>query len=369
MKPEQGEISIRPYRRSDAPLLHEAAIESVDRVSPWLPWCHAGYQLSESEAWIRHCESAAQAGAEFHFAIVDPTGRLLGGCGLNFLRADHGVANLGYWVRSSAQGRGVAAGAIRLLAEYAFGKTGLHRLEIIAAVENAASLRAALRAGARYEGFLRGRLRIHGRSHDAFLFSILPGEEATVESAPFPAASPAPGRDPEDVVIEELRIPPGAAEIAGLAALLVEAVGEGSAVSFLAPRGPEEAAGWWRRTMAAADTRAVFLGARDAGGLCGTVQLQPAWAPNQPHRGEVAKLMVSGRVRGRGIGEKLMARLEQVARERGFRLLTLDTKRGDPAERLYRKRGWNEAGVIPGYALDPGGSAHDAVFFWKQLRG
>ncbi|HET9481138.1 MAG TPA: GNAT family N-acetyltransferase, partial [Candidatus Polarisedimenticolia bacterium] len=90
-------------------------------------------------------------------------------------------------------------------------------------------------------------------------------------------------------------------------------------------------------------------------------------APNQPHRAEITKLLVHRRSRRAGLGARLMRTIEDEARRAGFRLLTLDAKRGEAAERLYRRLGWTAAGTIPGYALDPGGTPHDAVFFYKEL--
>ena len=90
--------------------------------------------------------------------------------------------------------------------------------------------------------------------------------------------------------------------------------------------------------------RSVVLVARDAEVIVGTVQLQPAWALNQPHRADVAKLLVHRRARRRGVGRALMAALEQAASESGFTLLLLDTCRGNDAERLYASTGWIHVG-------------------------
>jgi GNAT superfamily N-acetyltransferase len=129
----------------------------------------------------------------------------------------------------------------------------------------------------------------------------------------------------------------------------------------------EQARAWWERTLAELPPRGALLVARDAEGICGNVLLVPAWAPNQPHRAEVAKLIVHSRVRRRGLGDALMAAVEHGARERGFTLLTLDTVRGRDAERLYRRRGWQVSGVIPNYALEPDGALCDTVVFYKSL--
>lgn len=168
-------------------------------------------------------------------------------------------------------------------------------------------------------------------------------------------------------MIERLALPVGEADFQDLAGLLVDAVESGAAVSFLAPLTLERASEWWRGTVAIARPGAIFLVARDEVGIAGAVQLHPAWAPNQPHRAEIAKLLVHRRCRRTGLGMRLMEAVEAAAREAGFTLLTLDAKRGEPAERLYRNRGWIAAGTIPGYALDPDGTPHDAVFLYKTL--
>lgn len=167
--------------------------------------------------------------------------------------------------------------------------------------------------------------------------------------------------------IERLRPPVGDADVRALAELLVDAVDSGAAVSFLAPLTRERAEAWWRETTSGARAQAVFLVARDAEGIAGTVQLHPAWAPNQPHRAEIAKLIVHRRCRRTGLGTRLMQAVEQEARRAGFTLLTLDAKRGGAADQLYRRLGWTEAGAIPGFAFDSDGTPHDAVIFYKHL--
>ena len=171
----------------------------------------------------------------------------------------------------------------------------------------------------------------------------------------------------EPLPILPLARPASSEEIRDLARVLVDAVSSGAAVSFLAPLSLEAAEGWWRNALASAPERTIVLVARDREGIVGTVQVQPAWAPNQPHRAEVLKLLVHRRARGRGVGTGLMEAIEAAARAAGFRLLTLDTKHGDTAERLYRRLGWTTLGTIPGYALDSDGTTHGATFFYKHL--
>src|SRR6478672_5455496 len=154
-------------------------------------------------------------------------------------------------------------------------------------------------------------------------------------------------------MIEALPRPILESDIVALAQVLIDAVESGASVSFLAPPSPEDAQQWWRDTVASADRHAAFIVARDEQGIVGTVQLHPAGALNQPHRAEIAKLLVHRRARRRGVGRALMDYAEASAHRAGFTLLTLDTKRGDAAERLYEGSGWLRAGIIPGYALDP----------------
>src|SRR5437870_11734993 len=96
---------------------------------------------------------------------------------------------------------------------------------------------------------------------------------------------------------------------------------------------------WWRLTLAGAPPRMVVLMARDDAGVLGTVQLVPAWPPNQPHRGDVAKLIVHRRARHRGVARALMEALERHAREEGVTLLLLDTGKGGAAEQVYPSLG------------------------------
>ncbi len=113
--------------------------------------------------------------------------------------------------------------------------------------------------------------------------------------------------------------------------------------------------------------RRLVLAAFLNGDVVGTVQVVLAVPPNQPHRAEIAKLLVHRSARKRGIAELLMERAEAEARVEGKTLLVLDTVTGDDAERLYERLGWTRVGVIPGYALYPDGRPCDTTVFWKAL--
>ena len=163
---------IRAYRPDDAGDLHAAARESVVEVFPWLSWCHPEYSIQEAVEWTQSREELTRQGVEYNFAITGERERFLGGCGINQINRIHRFGNLGYWVRSSEAGRGVAVEAVRLLAQFAFFNTDLVRLEILCAVGNDRSRRVAEKAGAVLEGVLRDRLTLHGIPRDAALYSL-----------------------------------------------------------------------------------------------------------------------------------------------------------------------------------------------------
>jgi ribosomal-protein-serine acetyltransferase len=175
------EIRIRRYRADDIPALFEAARESADELfTRWMPWCHANYAVEESSAFVLSREDAWSKGEEYDFAIFDlETEAFLGSVGLNQFNRVHNLANLGYWIRRSASGCGVAAAATRLAARFGFEDLGLHRVEIVIAVENERSQRVAEKAGARREGILRRRLLIADRLHDAVIYSLLSDDLAS----------------------------------------------------------------------------------------------------------------------------------------------------------------------------------------------
>lgn len=161
----------------------------------------------------------------------------------------------------------------------------------------------------------------------------------------------------------------GAADMAdsvdALAGVLVDCVAAGAAVGFMAPLSREEAVRFWRdvvRPEVAAGRRALFAVARD-GVLLGAVQLLTAMPVNQPHRAEIAKLIVHPDVRRQGLGRRLMEAALDHAAAVGKQLVTLDTRTGDAAEPLYASIGFKTCGVIPDYAWDPDGRARHATTY------
>jgi GNAT superfamily N-acetyltransferase len=154
-----------------------------------------------------------------------------------------------------------------------------------------------------------------------------------------------------------------------LAAVLADCVAGGASVSYMAPFPPEQARTAFEGMAAEVEQgrRLVLAAFTDDGELVGTVQVILASPPNQPHRGEIAKLLVHRSARKRGIAQLLMKQAELEARAEGKTLLVLDTVTGDAAERLYARLGWTRVGVIPNYALYPDGRPCDTTVFFKAL--
>ena len=152
-----------------------------------------------------------------------------------------------------------------------------------------------------------------------------------------------------------------------LADVLLDCVEGGASVSFMLPLTRERAVAFWRKVAEGVATGGrSLLVAEDALGICGTVQLIYDLPENQPHRADVAKMLVHRRARRRGVGAELMRAAEATARDCGKTLLVLDTVTGGDAERLYAGLGWVRVGDIPDYALFPqGGFCSTTVFFRK----
>jgi GNAT superfamily N-acetyltransferase len=170
-----------------------------------------------------------------------------------------------------------------------------------------------------------------------------------------------------DVAIRRLHAP-GEAEIAALADVLIDCVEGGAGVSFMHPLSPARAQAFWRRVAegARAGERALLV-AEDAQGIVGTVQLVLEQPENQPHRADLAKMLVHRRARRQGLGAALMRAAEQTARECGKTLLVLDAVTDGDAARLYARLGWTRVGEIPGYALMPRGGLSSTTYFYKEL--
>ena len=169
------------------------------------------------------------------------------------------------------------------------------------------------------------------------------------------------------MIIRELTIPEYDSCVPRLGAILIDAVDAGAGVTFLHPLSPDVAEAYWRKQVPDVGSGATIqFVAEENGVIAGTVLLQKAWPPNQPHRCEVAKLLVHREFRRRGLGTLLMKSHERKARDLGFTLITFDTVAHGPVEEFYRSLGFICAGHIPDYAYGRGG-LHDTALFYKKL--
>jgi GNAT superfamily N-acetyltransferase len=157
------------------------------------------------------------------------------------------------------------------------------------------------------------------------------------------------------------------ADIQGLAAVLVDCVSGGASVSFMHPLSRPKAEAFWRGVAADAERGGrILLIAADDHSIVGTVQVILDQPENQPHRGDLSKMLVHRRARGQGVGDALLRAAEVAARAAGKTLLVLDTA-SDEAARLYERQGWQVAGVVPDFALLPHGGLCATTFYYRRL--
>lgn len=153
-----------------------------------------------------------------------------------------------------------------------------------------------------------------------------------------------------------------------LADVLMDCVAGGASVSFMNPFTRERALAFWQRVAEDVATgRRLLLVAEDEQGICGTVQLILDLPENQPHRADLAKMLVHRRARRQGLGEALMKAAEDAARATGRTLLVLDAVTGGDAARLYERLGWVRVGDVPDFALYPDGGFCSTTFYYRKL--
>ncbi|WP_084602488.1 GNAT family N-acetyltransferase [Rubritepida flocculans] len=279
-------------------------------------------------------------------------------------------ARLGGRIWLEAQGRGMVA-TRPMREDGAFEICRLYVAREARGTGLAQALLGAAEAHARAEGAQRLVLWTDTRFEAAHAFYEKAGYvrqgairilDDLSKSLEFRYAKPARG-----LVVEALDAAAAASAERRLSEILIACVEAGASVSFLRPLAKERARAFWKKVSAeVAQNHALLLAAWCDGALVGTVQLQLDMPENQSHRADVAKLLVDPAHRRKGVGEALMRRAEQAAHRLGRRLLVLDTRKGDAAERLYTRLGWRRAGEIPGFALDETGAPHATVFFWKE---
>jgi GNAT superfamily N-acetyltransferase len=173
----------------------------------------------------------------------------------------------------------------------------------------------------------------------------------------------------DSVRVRRLGRDDAAACVPALAGVLVDVVEGGASVGFMHPLTVARAAHFWRTVAdgVARGERALLVAEDGGERIVGTVQLLLALPENQPHRAEVAKMLVRRDARRRGVAQRLLDAAEAEARAERRTLLVLDTVTGSDAERLYARAGWRRVGEIPGYALMPDGPPCTTTIFYKGL--
>ncbi len=178
-------FSLRPFRQADAEQFAAAVQESMSSLAPWMPWAHLRYSVRDAQLWIDTCADNLSAGLSYDIGIYSQDGRVLfGGVALNQISAENRMANLGYWVRRSRQGEGLATRAAWMMAGFGFHRLHLTRIEIVAAEQNLASRRVAEKTGALLECIARNRLVLRGVPCRAAIYSLVP--ESVMPSVPTP---------------------------------------------------------------------------------------------------------------------------------------------------------------------------------------
>ena len=165
---------LRPFTRRDVPTFVEAVRESHTTVARWMNWWRSDYSRDDAKTWIAQAGKNLQEETCYELGIFTADGKIfLGSAGLNLFNREHNFCNLGYWVRESRQGQGIATRAARTLAGFGFRELKLARIEIVVAQDNLPSQRVAQKIGATFEGVARNRLTVAGRSHAAAVYSLV----------------------------------------------------------------------------------------------------------------------------------------------------------------------------------------------------
>lgn len=173
----------------------------------------------------------------------------------------------------------------------------------------------------------------------------------------------------EDVRVRRVRASEVVGYVDALSDVLIDCVEGGASVSFMLPLPREKAVAFWHSVAegVARNERVLLIAEDHAGEVLGTVQMIVSQPDNQPHRADIAKMLVCRKARRRGIARSLMDAIDDVAREEGKTVLVLDTVTGGDAERLYQRAGWLRAGTVPKYALMPDGEFCATTFYYRHL--
>jgi ribosomal-protein-serine acetyltransferase len=169
------ELLLRSFQPSDSTGLYCAVKESLKELKPWMSWATDSYTELIAREYITIARARWEEHTFYAFAITRAD-EILGGCTLSSIHPIYHFCNLGYWVRTSCHGQGIAGRAAKLAARFAFENLGLIRVEIVIAVENQASLRVAEKIDAHDEGILLNRMVIGKSIYDAHMYSLLPSD-------------------------------------------------------------------------------------------------------------------------------------------------------------------------------------------------
>ncbi|HLO17278.1 MAG TPA: GNAT family protein [Anaerolineales bacterium] len=169
------DILLRPFRFTDAAQLYLAVHESLKELKPWMAWATDQYTEITAREYITIARARWDEHTFYAFAITSED-QILGACTLSSIHSIYHFCNLGYWVRTSFHGQGIAGRAARLVARFAFENLGLIRVEIVIGVGNQASIRVAEKMGAHDEGTLLNRMVIGRSIYDAKMYSLLPSD-------------------------------------------------------------------------------------------------------------------------------------------------------------------------------------------------
>ncbi|MGZ9164492.1 MAG: GNAT family N-acetyltransferase [Anaerolineales bacterium] len=167
------DIVLRPFQYEDSTQLYQAVYESLKELNPWMSWANEAYSVATAREYITIARARWEERTLFAFAITR-SDEILGACTLSSIHSVYQYCNLGYWVRRTRHGQGIAGRAAKLAARFAFEKLGLVRVEIVIAVGNQASMRVAEKIGAHYEGILLNRMVVGRSIYDAHMYSLLP---------------------------------------------------------------------------------------------------------------------------------------------------------------------------------------------------
>ncbi|MCH7376851.1 GNAT family N-acetyltransferase [Aeromonas sp. MR19] len=168
-------LVISPFESGDADEFVRAAHESIETVGKWMSWCSYSFTRESALEWFATCDQDREAGRAYDMGLFcAATSQLLGGAGINQLSPHHRYGNIGYWVRQSRQGQGIAQQAVALLRDFGFQQLGLFRLEIVMGIGNTASEAVAIASGATFECRARNRIFLHDQPIDAYIYSLTP---------------------------------------------------------------------------------------------------------------------------------------------------------------------------------------------------